>query len=430
MANKKIHVLGGGTVFDVRSHLALCAPAFGNTARTLTGIFKVHRERHHMDVVLHLTELAQPYVNKGKKLRTNEDVEKLVDKLIADPTTKIIIFNVAMCDFEGKVGYEAGKYAPRLSTREPGVTSINLTPAPKVIRKIRAERKDILLVGFKTTTGATEDEQYIAGLNLLKEASCNLVVANDVQTRLNMIITPEEARYHVTENRDEVLRELVDMALLRSHLTFTRSTVVDAEPVPWDSEEVPFVLRTVVDWCIVEGAYKPFRGATVGHFAVRLGETEFLTSRRKTNFNDLPTLGLVRVKTDGPDSVIAYGSKPSVGGQSQRIVFTEHPGNDCIVHFHCPMHETPLHEIPVVSQREYECGSHECGKNTSNGLKEFDLGDGNVLKAVMLDKHGPNLVFSKDIDPLYVVNFIRANFDLKAKTGGYVDLGAILAEVK
>jgi len=445
MANKKIHVLGGGTVFDVRSHLALCAPAFGNTARQMTGIFKmlkgehsrveytkeghprIHKEgaQHHMDVVLHLTELAQPYVNKGQKLRTNEDVEALVDTLIADPTTKIIIFNVAMCDFEGKVGYEAGKYAPRLSTREPGFKSINLTPAPKVIQKIRAKRKDILLVGFKTTTGATEDEQYIAGLNLLKEASCNLVLANDVQTRLNMIITPEEARYHVTEDRDEVLRNLADMALLRSHLTFTRSTVVDAEPVPWDSEEVFPTLRTVVNWCIEQGAYKPFRGATVGHFACKIGEQEFLTSRRKTNFNDLPELGLVRVKTDGPDSVIAYGFKPSVGGQSQRLVFEAHAGLDCIVHFHCPLKAESRDAIPVRSQREYECGSHECGKNTSDGLAEF----GN-LKAVMLDQHGPNIVFNHGIDPQEVIDFIEANFDLMGKTGGYVDLGQILMEAK
>jgi hypothetical protein len=68
-----------------------------------------------------------------------------------------------------------------------------------------------------------------------------------------------------------------------------------------------------------------------------------------------------------------------------------------------------------VSQREYECGSHECGQNTSRGLRRF--GD---LSAVYLQEHGPNVVFHRSIDPQEVINFIEENFDLTEKTGGYV----------
>ena len=35
MAKKKIYVLGGGTIFHVRPHLALCAAAYGKTAISL-----------------------------------------------------------------------------------------------------------------------------------------------------------------------------------------------------------------------------------------------------------------------------------------------------------------------------------------------------------------------------------------------------------
>jgi hypothetical protein len=239
------------------------------------------------------------------------------------------------------------------------------------------------------------------------------VLANDVVTRTNMIITPEEAKYHITTNRDEALLQLVDMIYYRSQLTFTRSTVVDGQPVSWDSPLVFPALRTIVDYCVEQNAYKPFNGATVGHFACKIGECEFLTSIRKSNFNDLKTKGLVRVVTDGDDSVLAYGAKPSVGGQSQRIVFTEHPEYDCIVHFHCPIKSSS--EVPTVSQREYECGSHQCGANTSRGLKTF----GN-LSAVMLDNHGPNIVFNHNINPQEVIDFINTNFDLQGKTGGLV----------
>jgi hypothetical protein len=38
MANKIIHIIGGGTVSHIGSHLALCAPAYGNTAHHLAGL--------------------------------------------------------------------------------------------------------------------------------------------------------------------------------------------------------------------------------------------------------------------------------------------------------------------------------------------------------------------------------------------------------
>jgi hypothetical protein len=407
--NKKVHIIGGGTVSHIRTHLALTAPAYGQTAKRLEALCKEHSDK--LDVVLHLTKMA------GGTLETNDDVAALTKTLIDDYATKIVFFNPALVDYTGAVvengePTQSGKYETRLQSRndEP---LIALTPAQKVIGDIRKTRKDIFLVGFKTTSGATEDEQYIAGLHLLKGASANLVLANDVVTRTNMIITPEEARYHVTKDREEALRNLVDMAYLRSHLTFTRSTVIAGDPVPWDSALVPQALRTVVDHCIKAGAYKPFRGATVGHFAAKVNDRTFLTSRRKTNFNDLDKIGLVKIETDGPDSVLAYGSKPSVGGQSQRIIFDKYPEADCIVHFHCPTKEGS--PVPTVSQREYECGSHQCGENTAKGLGEFGS-----LRAVYLDQHGPNIVFNSSIDPQEVIQFIDRNFDLSKKTGGYV----------
>jgi hypothetical protein len=41
------------------------------------------------------------------------------------------------------------------------------------------------------------------------------------------------------------------------------------------------------------------------------------------------------------------------------------------------------------------------------------------LKAVMLNNHGPNIVFNKNTDPQEVIDFIERNFDLSQKTGGY-----------
>lgn len=433
------HVIGGGTFSHVRNHLSLSAPAFGETAIHLAEM---------LGATLHLTKMADP---RRSKLVTNDDVAALVDQLIANPETKVIIFNPALCDFNAEVvelvgvntimrtGVASGKHAERLKTRGTykvwhDITGyetfvkrplLQLTAAEKVIGRIRKGpegRKDIFAVGFKTTTGASEQEQYVAGLNLLKENSLNLVFANDTVERRNMVITPEESRYHVTTDREAALQGLVDMVQARSVLHFTRSTVVgsEADLVPWTDERVPANLRAVVDHCVAAGAYQPFRGSTAGHFAVKLGEGSFLTSRRKTNYN--ADLRLVHVESEGDDRVVAHGARPSVGGQSQRIIFREHPGTDCIAHAHVPLREGAgrgtdgYGPLRIVPQWPRECGSHECGAATSAGLSEVAPG----IKAVMLDNHGPNIVFGRDVPAERVIRYINATFDLSSKTGGPV----------
>lgn len=249
--------------------------------------------------------------NEGKgELETNEDVSKLLDKLIANPDTKIIFFNPALVDYEGSitnggaVGYEwsdnittrSGKYEERLQTSK-GEQSMLMWPATKLVKKIRKERKDIFLVAFKTTCGATEDEQFLTGLHLLKSAFYNLVLANDTKTRLNMIITPEQARYQVVTERWMALKHLVQMAIARADAKFTCSTVVEGYPVSWNSKQVPLSLRTVVDYCIEKGAYKPFNGATVGHFAFKVNETDF---------NKLKDVGMVLCRSENKRLTVLF----------------------------------------------------------------------------------------------------------------------------
>ena len=420
--NKRIVILGGGTLNHVRNHLALCAPAYGTTAKQLEGHFnrelRMQLVDREYDVELVLTKMADPQ----SCLETNDDVAAYVDTLILDPTVKVIVFNVALADFAGQVGdIVSGKYSERLRTSE-GSQQMRITPSDKLIGCIRKERKDIFVVGFKTTTDYESPQQYVRALELLKKNSLNLVLANDTVRRNNMIVAPEETRYCETTDRAEVLAFLAKMTVSRMQNHFTRSTVVEGKAVDWNSDQVPASLRAVVDHCIEQGAYKPVLGKTAGHFAVKIGENEVLTSIRKTNFNQLGEVGLVRIESEGDDHVIAHGFRPSVGGQSQRIIFREHEGLDCIVHFHCPVKLDAAEKalIPVKDQWPNECGSHECGRNTSQGLREVDLGDGDKLSVVFLDSHGPNIVFNRKTPAHKVMNFIDRNFDLAAKTGGMV----------
>lgn len=422
---KKIYILGGGTFNHVRAHCQLATAAFGETARKLDELlyFKTanlnwandQTQPYQLyDVQLILTKMA----NSGNgPIFTNEDAAKVVDEIIKDPETRGVIFNLALADFTGEIdGVPSGKYARRLETSE-GKKTMVLTPAEKLIGRFRKERKDIFVVGFKTTAGADPDVQYQKALKLLKNNSLNLVIANDLETRRNMLVAPEETRYleGVYQDRVPFLDKCLDIMLSRMSNTFTRSTVVPGQAVKWEDPAIPENLRRVVDHCIENGAYKPFLGKTAGHFAVKKSEREIITSIRKTNFNDLKTNGMVLIESTGEDSVVAHGFKPSVGGQSQRIIFKEHPEADCIVHFHSPPKEGV--KVSVADQWPNECGSHQCGKNTSDHLQEVDL-DGHTIKVVYLDAHGPNIVFDRSVPAEKIMRYIDDTFDLSKKTGG------------
>jgi hypothetical protein len=459
MQARRFYIITGGTMVHVAPHFSLCAPAYGQVGQDLRRGLEFAFDKNNRTGDLIMTILVRTRMALGgeepssdervvfnmagiQSLETNDDLEKLLDYLVMQPETKGIILAAAVCDWQPysttrgvdenqpfTTYGEFGKGRPRLRTSEDGRFSLGLKPADKLIGKIRRARKDIFLVGFKATTGMSEQRQYVTGLGLLKGASCNLVFANDVHEHRNMVITPEEAKYHVTKSRKEAIQGLCEMIAMRSQLHFTHSMVVDGDPIPWDSTEIPANLRKVVDHCIARGAYKPFLGKTVGHFATRGPKPGIIyTSRRKSNFNELAKIGLLRIDTVGEDQVVAHGAKPSVGGQSQRIIFDEHPDVDCIVHAHVPLRRGDAVDpragklnganLQVREQRPYECGSMECGKNTSMGLAEVWPG----IKAVMLDQHGPNICFSKDTDPDRVIEFIEEFWDLEAKTGGPVDL--------
>lgn len=415
---KTHYIVGGGTLFHVRPHFALCAPAYGKVAQLIQEILAgwyLPDEK----VSLHLTRMA----GGDPELETNADMAKLVDRIIADPDAGIVFMSAALCDFEGFVEEPdvqnnlypketaSGKDQPRLKTSE-GEQTLSLRPSEKLLGRFRKARKDIFLVGFKTTTGATPMEQYEAGLALLKKNSCNLVLANDLHTKLNMVVAPELARYYETTDRFVAVKGLVEMAVKRSRLHFTRTTLEEGKLIPWDSASVPESFRKVVEYCIVRGAYKPFNNVTVGHFAYRDSSLRNIlySSRRKQNYNLPGNTDLVRVEfTD--DKVVAYGAKPSAGTRSQWAVLQAFSDYDCIVHFHCPA--KPGSEVEVRPQHDFECGSHECGENTKAGMHRFD---GGVLAAVMLDKHGPNIIFNRKADPQKVIEFIEANFDLTKRS--------------
>lgn len=191
-----IVILGGGTFSPIRNHLAICAPAFGNTAR------KLHEKLPGSK--LYLTKMA----DSTSDLVTNEDVSNLIDTLLDDISIKTIILNIAFCDYKALPINDilSDFHAERLSTSK-GDVNLVLTPYEKVIVKIKQKRKDIFLIGFKTTTNHTIDEQIIAGKNAMSQNKADIIFCNDTVTRNNVLVFSDNDVY-VAENREDALNKL------------------------------------------------------------------------------------------------------------------------------------------------------------------------------------------------------------------------------
>lgn len=198
---KTIHIFGGGTVQFVRNHLALCAPAYGSTARKLhEAVIEAGVPRYQTE--LHLTKMA----DHRSPLQTNDDVAGRLTHLLREPTTAAIVFNVALCDFTGQIGdVPSGKYAQRLQSRE-GQVSMDLLPAPKVLQLIKAQRPDVFVVGFKTTADVSVVCQVELAERQKAETGVDLVWANDTVTRHNLLLGDGPAILH--RSREDMLTHL------------------------------------------------------------------------------------------------------------------------------------------------------------------------------------------------------------------------------
>lgn len=176
-----IQLFGGGTLVHVRNHLALCAPAYGGTVRALARLL----DARQASCSVTLTRMADP----SSPLETNDDIAAALTVVLAQPATRALFFNVALCDYVGQIGdVPSGKYADRLPSRD-GVQQLHLSPAAKLLPGIKAARPDVFVVGSKTTAGDSRDEQVGKARRQLAETGINLVLANDTVTRCNLLVS-------------------------------------------------------------------------------------------------------------------------------------------------------------------------------------------------------------------------------------------------
>lgn len=196
----KIVIIGGGTFNHIAKHLSLAAPAFGETARKLANSFDNFGA--NMECLLILTKMA----DHNSQIITNEHLETYIENLIVDPKVKIIVMNAAVCDFS----CENPSDEQRLSSAKDYYVSLKGVQG-KILSLIKEHRPDIVVAGFKTTSGASEMVQLEKSAHTIETSCVDIVLANDLETRNNFIVTKDLNIFKGT--RTEMLDKLLEESI-------------------------------------------------------------------------------------------------------------------------------------------------------------------------------------------------------------------------
>jgi hypothetical protein len=175
----KVIVFGGGTFNHISCHLALAAPAFGETAKRLHAMFE---DNGTLESQLVLTKMADP----TSDLITNADITEFVEVLLEDVEVKAIVMNAAICDFE----MDNPSDQARLSSSQDYQVTLKGIQG-KILSLIKKRRPDIIVAGFKTTHGASKVEQVAKAFTSMAQSGLDIVLANDLDSRSNILVNKE-----------------------------------------------------------------------------------------------------------------------------------------------------------------------------------------------------------------------------------------------
>jgi phosphopantothenate---cysteine ligase (CTP) len=107
-----------------------------------------------------------------KRYKTFDDYALGIEGLLKEFKPDVIILAAAVSDYITVPKKKKVKSSEDLT--------INLTPAEKIISKVKGWCPDAVLVGFKLLVGGTKEELDEASTNSIKKNDCDLVVGNDL----------------------------------------------------------------------------------------------------------------------------------------------------------------------------------------------------------------------------------------------------------
>ena len=411
----KILITAGGTTEKIDSVRNISNSSSGKLGIKIANAFKDKFNDAEIYFVHSYKVEELPYA-KNYSIKTVEDLEKTMLKLLSEEKIDIVIHSMAVSDFTTNFVFDINKLQEKIVNNKENITdkifmelleeskidntnkilsnanvSINLKNTPKIIEMIKKTSPRTFLVGFKLLDDVNDNELFDVGFNLLRKNRCNLVIANDIKKIRSgnheaLFIYPEKT-YDKFIGKDEIAKKLVEIVAKRF---FTRHPHSECKGTNNEIKEELFQKFYETGKYLYEKGYLPEvmnherneKIGTYGNMSSRYGEGFYITSRNvhkgHLTPNDISLIESVD-ELDEKDvfSSVNYKSilKPSIDTSIHYFLYKKTKFTN-IVHIHT---DNIFLGVPYIDD-QFPCGC----ENEKNAILE-KIGDNQI---VQMKKHG------------------------------------------
>ncbi len=170
LKGKKILITAGATTEDIDPVRVITNKSSGKQGIYLAE--EAYKRGADVTLLKGKTEIETNYPIKTVNFSSAENLSSLLNKEIKKDD--VIIHAAAVSDFTIK-----GKSNKKISSENKSII-LKLEKSKKIINQIKKINKKIFLIGFKAEYNISEKELIERAYKKLKEANCDLIVANDV----------------------------------------------------------------------------------------------------------------------------------------------------------------------------------------------------------------------------------------------------------
>jgi len=285
--------------------------------------------------------------NKKVKVVFHKGFEDYLEKVRQlSKNNKLIVMSAAVANFMLKGGRFKGKINPNAEGELP----LTLVPTPKVINEVKKVNPDCCLIGFKLTSGSSQEELMEGAWKVMLNSRADLVVANDKQDLMKKFILAKDKSVREVKS----LKEVVDFIEKTASDKHFKTEVVSSGLSGFEKE-------TKLAEKIAEQNKEKFTPwdkkskRRFGSVAVISKKGMIVSPREK----DAPEEGWawVTVESVDPQKMIlkTMGGKASLNSPLLWNVFKKTPSAKYILHYHQQKEGLPSVEwAPPGTLREFE----------------------------------------------------------------------------
>lgn len=384
----KVLITAGGTLEPIDGVRQIKNTSSGKLGATIANV--LHDENTEIIYVSNRYAIRPTIPHRWIETMSVLDVEEKMKNILTTEKIDIVIHSMAVADYtvsgiesEGVFYSKEQLETSKLSSSSNEI-KIVCKKSPKILPQIKEWQPHVYLVGFKLLNNVTEDKLFDVAFNQLRNARCNLVIANDLDlikkgNHKGLFVYPEKQMDSI-EGKENIAFFLKRTLEKRAFAKRTKSIQLSSNVIiPVD---VQSQMQSMGEKVFADGLLPVVTGGTYGNLSVKKDNNIYITGRNvhkgnltKDTICILDELEYVNEKTLYANIPYHGKVKPSIDSAIHDLIYKNH-------HVESILH---LHTNKIFNSNmtvdSYVCGSKE---EADAILQEIE--GGKVF--VQMKKHG------------------------------------------